>query len=177
MIVVLFSAYAFSEGLDYKSLFSVNSDKNNRGRGEFMVKSEKRETFAHGAGGDCLGKLALFSTLLRPVDVTDLVTLFEGEVQPKDIPGWKPEFFSAHPGLAVAFGHVTAMCARPAAPALNSRWPLNCDRVVGLTWTGPRHEGQGAQGDGDEQHGALLAEARAARQSAAVEERSCRLLL
>ena len=65
MIVVLFSAYAFSEGLDYKSLFSVNSDKNNRGRGEFMVKSEKRETFAHGAGGDCLGKLALLSTLLR----------------------------------------------------------------------------------------------------------------
>ena len=41
MIVVLFSAYAFSEGLDYKSLFSVNSDKNNRGRGEFMVKSRR----------------------------------------------------------------------------------------------------------------------------------------
>ena len=34
--------------------------------------------------------------------MTDLVTLFEGDVQPKEIPGWKPEFFSAHPGLAVA---------------------------------------------------------------------------
>ena len=106
MIVVLFSAYAFSEGLDYKSLFSVNTDKNNRGRGEYMVKNERRETFSHGAGGDNLGKLALFSTLLRPVDVTDLVTLFQGDVKPEEIPGWKPEYFSAYPGLAVAFGHV-----------------------------------------------------------------------
>ena len=71
-----------------------------------MVKNEKRETFSHGAGGDCLGKLALLSTLLRPVDVTDLVTLFEGDVLPKDILGWKPEFFIPQIGLAVAFGHV-----------------------------------------------------------------------
>jgi hypothetical protein len=42
MIVVLFSAYAFSEGLDYKSLFSVNSDKNNRGRGEFIAQRRAR---------------------------------------------------------------------------------------------------------------------------------------
>ena len=113
MIEVLFSAYAFSEGLDYKSLFSVMTDKNNRGRGEMMVKNEKRETFAHGAGGDCLGKLALFSTLLRPVHTTDLVTLFEGDVQPEQIPGWTRDFFSPHPGLAVAFGHVCGVLSIP----------------------------------------------------------------
>lgn len=106
MIVVLFSAYAFCEGLDYKSLFSVNSDKNNKGRGEMMVKSEKRQTFAHGAGGDCLGKLALFSTLLRPVHETDLDSLFREDVRPEDVPGWERKFFLPYSGLAVAFGHV-----------------------------------------------------------------------
>ena len=113
MIEVLWSADAFSEGLDYKSLFSVNSDKNNRGRGEMMVRNEERETFAHGAGGDCLGKIALFSTLLRPVYETDLVTLFEGDVQPEQIPGWTRECFSPHAGLAVAFGHVCGLSSIP----------------------------------------------------------------
>lgn len=108
-IEVLFSAHAFSEGLDYKSLFSVNSDKNNRGRGEMMIKSEKRQTFSHGAGGDSLGKLALFSTLLRPVHTADLVTLFQGDISPDNVPGWKKECFRQHPGLAVAFGHVRTL--------------------------------------------------------------------
>jgi len=113
MIVVAFSAWAFSQGLDYKSLFSVNSGKNNRGRGEWMVQSEKRETSSHDAGGDNLGKLALLSMLLRPVHSTDLETLFDGDIRPEDIPGWKPEHFAAYPGLAVALGHVhgTVGCA------------------------------------------------------------------
>ena len=107
-IVVAFSAWSFSEGLDYKALTSVQSDKNNRGRGEFMLRTALRETFSHGAGGDNLGKLALFSMLLRPVHESDLVMLFEadGDIRASEIPGWTPSCFQAHPGLAVAVGHV-----------------------------------------------------------------------
>ena len=61
--------------------------------------------------------------------MTDLVTLFEGDVQPKEIPGWKPEFFSAHPGLAVAFGHVRT--ARGSSPQLPMR-PRRGSRLSSL---------------------------------------------